>query len=122
MKKYLFIIFTLLGLAAMGTSCTKSPAHTCVGKYEGTYMLDSLNAGTATTTVVEVNSLTVNLQVDFDNNTDISMIDVALIGGDEPYTMEYDGLEGILTGTASKTDMVWTLEADTNTFIFTGVK
>jgi hypothetical protein len=36
--------------------------------------------------------------------------------------MEYDGLEGILTGTASKTDMVWTLEADTNTFIFTGVK
>jgi hypothetical protein len=122
MQKYIGYLVALTSLSFLMISCEKSPANTVVGTYHGAYTRDSVSVGACTTTVVTVNPLTANFAIDFEHDPDISTTDVALEGGDEPYSLVYTGIEGTLSGIATKTDMSWILMSSTDTVSFTGTK
>lgn len=121
MKSY-FIIFCAAILLTSAMSCKKNPATTLEGTYEGTYLLDSVTSGTGTTNVVVVNPLTVSFTVNLSTMPSFALNDIAVMGDIEPYTLTYDGFQGVLNGTADDSSMSWILMRTTDTIAFTGTR
>jgi hypothetical protein len=121
-KNIFYCFCFLIGTSLVLLSCKKSPGSIGVGEYHGTYSRDTLVAGLCTTKVTEVNSLTVNLNVHGDSLSAFTLTDVEVDGGDQPYTLKYNGVEGNLTGSMSEDDMQWVLFGAADTITFTGVK
>lgn len=115
-------IILILIVVLISFSCKKSPANIMVGEYQGTYTRDSVIAGNCTTKGIEVNPLTVNLVVTPDSMTAFTLVDVAVEGGDQPYVLSYNGIEGSFIGSVTETDMSWTLMSTDDTISFIGVK
>ncbi len=121
--KNIFYSFCLLiATSLILFSCKKSPGNIGAGEYHGTYSHDSTIAGNCTTKVIEVNSLTVNFAITGDSLSATTLTDVEVNGGDEPYLLLYNGIEGNLTGTVTVDEMHWTLFGVADTLSFTGVK
>jgi hypothetical protein len=114
------IIF--LVLVATICSCKNSPSANIVGEYEGEYSRDTIEIGTATTTVVDVNSITVNMVIDLEHDPDFNLSDVQVNGEDVSYILEYNGTKGVLTGWVLENHMSWTLMSSTDTISFNGDK
>lgn len=117
---YSFCLFTMVTVVLF--SCKKSPGNIGAGEYAGTYSHDSTVAGACTTKVVEVNSLTINLIIMPDALSSTTLTDVEVNGGDEPYVLEYTGIEGSLTGSVTADEMQWLWLGVDDTVSFIGVK
>lgn len=119
-------MFYSIGLLIMGSiglfSCKKSPASISAGEYRGSYSYDTIVAGLCTTKVIEVNSLTVNFTFHGDSLPSTTLTDVEVNGGDQPYSLLYNGIEGNLTGTVTEDEMHWVLFGTSDTITFSGIK
>ncbi len=113
-----FIIPVVIVIAIC--SCKNSPSTNVMGEYEGNYIRDTLVVGSATANVVEVNSLTVNIVVDLENDPDFNLNGVAVYSDTSFYELEYNGTEGVLSGTVLSNNMNWTLMSTTDTITFNG--
>lgn len=103
-------------------SCKKNPATTIEGTYEGSFVLDSSTTETGTTNVVVVNPLTVSFTINISSMPSFAVNDIAVIGDNEPYALEYDGFQGVLSGMADNSSMSWVLMRSSDTIVFNGTR
>lgn len=120
--KFKVIFFISAGLFILITSCKKNPANTLEGTYSGNYYTDSITSGTASTDVVVVNPLTVSFTVNLASQPSFAVNDIAVLGDIEPYTLSYDGFQGVLNGSADDSAMTWILYRSSDTISFSGTK
>src|SRR5688500_20214583 len=120
MKRSLYFIIPAIIIAIC--SCKNSPSTMVVGEYEGNYTRDTTVVGSATASVVEVNSLTVNIVMDFENDPDFHLNNVAVYSDTSFYELEYNGMQGVLSGTILSNHMNWTLMSASDTITFNGDK
>jgi len=102
------------------SSCKKTPASFVIGTYEGNYSRDSVSVGAAIVTVGEVNSLTVNVQFQMDNDPDFTMLNVGVNGSEGVYNFLYDGTQGEMEGVMQNNTLNFTVWKDTDTLSFSG--